>query len=178
MTIGEPFNPWRDACGFYAPDELTRLGALVIIATHRKLSHGHKLLYVLLVRRWGRRGPCFPGQAALARTLGVSERTVRMWIEDLEAFGLILRRSRGRAKGGCGQTDEYIFLWHPIFDRRIRSLSTGKKAGFDRQESAVLTGKNGLRLYSEETRSGEARTTEAQQASRPTRNSLKSSNAR
>ena len=116
--IGQPFNPWRGACGFYIPDLVSRLGPIVILGTRRKLSHGHKRLYTLLVRRWGREGPCYPGQGDLVRELACSERAVRMWIEDLEAFGLILRRHRGRGKGGAGQPDEYSFLWHPIFDRQ------------------------------------------------------------
>lgn len=53
MKIGEPFNPWRGSCGFYAPDVVSRLGPVVILGTRRKLSHGHKCLYILLVRRWG-----------------------------------------------------------------------------------------------------------------------------
>src|SRR6266700_4825198 len=88
--IGQPFNPWRGACGFYTPDPVSRLGAVVVLGTRRKLSHGHKRLYTLLVRRWGREGPCYPGQENLAHELGSSERAVRMWIEDLEACGCIL----------------------------------------------------------------------------------------
>ena len=72
MKIGDSFNPWRGACGFYAPDVLSRLGPLVILGTRRKLSHGHKQLYTLLVRRWGRDGPCFPNYESLADDLEIS----------------------------------------------------------------------------------------------------------
>ncbi len=162
MRSGEQFNPWRGACGFYPPDAVSRLGPVVILGTRRKLSHGHKCLYILLVRRWGRQGPCFPGQVGLAKELGASQRAVRMWIEDLEAFGLILRRRRGRGKGGDGQPDEYSFLWHVIFDRQIPSIMTGKNDRFDRQISSNMTGKNQQSLYSEE-----AHTSKTHPASQP-----------
>src|SRR5260221_13699708 len=82
MKVGETFNPWRRACGFYPPDLVSRFGPLVVCATRRNFKHSHKQLYTLLVRRWGREGPCFPGQSHLAASLGASERSIRMWVED------------------------------------------------------------------------------------------------
>jgi hypothetical protein len=34
--IGEPFNPWHKACGFYPPD---------VVARQRNLTDGQKRLY-------------------------------------------------------------------------------------------------------------------------------------
>ncbi len=173
LMVGEPFNPWRGACGFYPPDVVSEIRAVVILQTRRKLAANHKQLYTHLVRRWGREGPCYPRQERLARDLGCSVRSIRMCVEDLEAFGLIARRGRGRGKGGDGQSDEYSFLWHPVFDRQNSAIMTGKnedcdrqepsvltgKDGrYDRQESTLLTGKLGHPLYKEEARTAETRT--------------------
>ncbi len=158
MKVGDVFNPWRGACGFYAPDVVSRLRPFTILETRRKFSTGHKLLYTRLVRRAGRNGRCFPGQADLAEAVGKSERAVRMWLEDLEAFGLIARRCRGRGKKGAGQTAEYTFLWHALFDRQNPPILTGRNGHYDRQESALMTGKNEQIPYKEETCTEETRT--------------------
>jgi hypothetical protein len=142
-------------CGFYPPDIVAALPAVMVIGTRRKLSHGHKALYARLVRRWGQNGPCFPGQVWLAEKLGVSVRTVKMWIEDLEGFGLIKRCRRGRAVGGDGQTNEYTFLWHSIFEVQrqppTKRVLKCQNDGFEVQESARLKCKNQQRHYKEET---------------------------
>jgi len=162
VKVGEAFNPWRVACGFYPPDVVSRIGPVAIAKTRRKLSDGHKLLYVRLARRWGRHGPCYPSFESLASDLGRSVRTVKMWVEDLEAFGLIDHRRRGRAKGGAGQANEYRFLWHAIFEVQNRpnggSVLKCKNGDFEVQESALLKCKNEHALYKEETHTGETRT--------------------
>jgi hypothetical protein len=81
-----------------------------------------------------------------------------MILEDLEALGLISRRARGRREGGKGQTDEYTFRWHPIFEGQMAAILTGKRRRFDRQVSAVMTGKNRPFLYREETHTDESHT--------------------
>ncbi len=160
--VGEAFNPWRGACGFYAPDLVSRIGPVVVLATRRKLADGHKALYIRLVRRWGQHGPCFPSYESLASDLGRSVRIVKMWIEDLEAFGLIDHRRRGRAKGGAGQTNEYRFLWHPIFEvqkpANSSRFSKCKNDHFEVQGLALLKCKNEPPLYKEETHTREIRT--------------------
>jgi hypothetical protein len=161
LSIGEAFNPWRGACGFYPPDAVSRLQPLTVIATRRRFSDGQKRLYTLLVRRSGRNGQCFPGQGDLATALGKSERAIRRWLEDLEAFGLIGRQCRGRSKGGNGQTDSYTFLWHPIFDQTSLGVMTGHNALYDRPESAIMTGQNRQPLYKEEACTVETRRVEA-----------------
>lgn len=137
MRPGDVFNPYRRACGFYPPDMVSRMGPFVLLKSRRKFTSAHKLLYVLLVRRWGRQGPCFPSQKRLASDLGMNERTIRRTIEDLEEFGLISRRTRGRGKGGRGQADEYSFLWHAIFDRPKSRTMTGQNELYDRPKPNV-----------------------------------------
>jgi hypothetical protein len=156
MKPGDIFNPWRGACGFYPPDAVSALGKFTIVRTRRKFSDRHKLLYIRLVRRWGRgMNGCFPLQKHLATSLGVPERTIRRLIEDLEEFGLISRRARGRGYGGRGQTDEYTFLWHLIFDRPKPPFMTGQNGHFDRPKP------NGP--YKEETRTSETQNNETRQ---------------
>lgn len=155
MKPGDVFNPWRGACGFYAPDVVSQLGAFVLLTSRRKFTSAHKSLDVLLVRRWGREGPCIPSQKHLALSLGKPERTITRLIDDTEEFGLIGRRRRGRGKGGNGQSDEYTFLWHAIFDRPKLMIMTGQNGSFDRPQTNAL--------YKEKTRTSEARTRETRQ---------------
>jgi Helix-turn-helix domain len=154
--VGQPFNPWRGACGFYPPDAVSRLGPVVVLGTRRKLSHAHKGFYKRLVRRWGREGPCFPSYESLAEDEGVSLRSAKMLVEDLEAFGLIGHTvRRGREKGGRHMKNEYFFLWHPIFEVQNPSVLKCKQSGFEVQDPEGLKCKNQQPLYSEETHTSE-----------------------
>ena len=129
-TVGQPCNPWRGICGFYAPDSVSRLGNVVVLGTRRRRSHAHKRLFTLLVRRWGREGPCYPSYESLATDMGCSVRAVKMLVQDLEAFGLIRHiPRRGREKGGRHMTNEYTFLWHAIFEVQNPSLLKCKPSG-------------------------------------------------
>lgn len=159
LNAGEAFNPWRGACGFYPPDVVSALGRLSIVGTRRKLGDAHKRLYTLLVRRAGRDGLCFPGVEALAVDLGKSPRSVKMMVDDLEAFGLISHRRRGD-----GQRGEFTFLWHPIFVSGQRC----KNGRSEVQESAFQTCKNEQPLYREEARTGETRTSKQAELPPPT----------
>ena len=167
MKIGEPFNPWRGACRFYPPDIVSKLGRTTVLGTHRRFTASHKHLYTLLVRRWGREGPCYPSYKSLAAAMGCSVRAVKMWIEDLEAFGLVRHHRRGRGEGGDGLSNEYSFLWHAVFEVQKPSVMKCKPGEFEVQEPAALKCKNRPPLYSEETRTRETRTTETQPASQP-----------
>lgn len=155
MNPGDVFNPHRGACGFYPPDIVSALGAFAVLRTRRKFSSTHKALYVMLVRRWGRIGPCFPSQERLASDLGTPGRTIRRALLDLEAFGLIQRRARGRGKGGRGRTDEYSFLWHEIFGWPKPHILTGQTKHFDWPKLPAS--------YKEEAYTSESRTREARQ---------------
>ncbi len=65
-------------------DAISRLGPLVILKTRRKLSHGHKNMHALLVRLWCSKQKCCPSYEWLASSLGISLRSAKMLIEDLE----------------------------------------------------------------------------------------------
>lgn len=152
MKIGEPFNPTRQACGFFPQDVVSRLPRLTILETRRKFSHGHKNIYALLVRLWAKNQECSPDYKWLAQAVGVSLRSVKMLAEDLEAFGVIQHAvRRGRQKGGRHLTNEYTFLWHSIFEVQNPPGVKCKQSHFEVQEPAGLKCKNRDTLYSEET---------------------------
>ncbi len=170
LEVGQPFNPWRVSCGFYPPDCLSRLRGVVILGTRHRLTDGHKNLFIRLVRRAGQDGRCFPSYASLAADLGRSVRQVKTWVADLEAFGLIRHRRRGRGHGGRGLENEYTFLWHQIYEvrpqTRIRIMKCNP-GNFEVQDSPVLKCKNEHPLYKEEARTEEARTSSSDQRSGP-----------
>lgn len=170
LELGQPFNPWRGSCGFYPPDCLSRLRGVVILGTRRRLTDGHKSLFVRLVRRAGQDGRCFPSYASLAADLGRSVRQVKTWVADLEAFGLIRHRRRGRGSGGRGLENEYTFLWHRIYELptspRLHVMQCNPHV-FEVQDSTILKCKNQHLLYKEETRTEETRTPSADRDAGP-----------
>jgi hypothetical protein len=64
-AIGEPFNPYRSFTNIYIP---------LPMVTYRDISPHAKLFYGVLRKYGSKAGLCFPGQAKLAREMGVSER--------------------------------------------------------------------------------------------------------
>jgi hypothetical protein len=143
----------------------------MILKTRHRLADGHKCLYILLVRRWGQKGPCFPSQASLAADLGRSLRQVKVWIADLEAFGLIRYRRRGRGDGGQGLTNDYTFLWHRIFEvqnpPKVR-FSKCESDRFEVRKSTVLKCEDQHALDKEETRTKETYTERSSSSSEDT----------
>ena len=103
FVIGEPFNPWHRACGFYPPE---------VVGRNRILKDGPKRLYECLVRRAGRNGECFPAHVTIAKDLGKSVAQVKRDYKALVENKLVRHRSRdGR------RSNTYEFLWHPWFER-------------------------------------------------------------
>ncbi len=126
--IGEPFNPWRGACGFFAPD-VVRASRLVYRfddksagqSREKRLTQGDNAVYESLVRFAGRNGVCHPSQATLANKLGVSERQIRKNLQALEWAGLIRWKIGGKTKGGTPLAARYEFIWNPVFERNSGS---------------------------------------------------------
>lgn len=117
LKPGESFNPWRGACGFYAPDVVGRV---------RDLPDRDKRLYETLVRIAGKDGRCYPSVATLAARLGWHESKVKRTTANLEKYPLIRHQWRSGRR-----SNTYQFLWHQIFD----SLPVGRQReiepGFD-----------------------------------------------
>jgi hypothetical protein len=100
--IGERFNPHRDFCGFYPPDEVSR---------QRDLRTGPKRLYERLVRWAGRKGECWYSYERMAVELGKCVRQVKADMATLETYGLVNHQRCGRRLANL-----YWFLWHPLFN--------------------------------------------------------------
>lgn len=63
-----------------------------------QISVGAKLTYAMLLKYAREMDECFPGQNRLADNIGVSERSVRKWLKELEQAKLIEVRQRGQGK--------------------------------------------------------------------------------
>jgi hypothetical protein len=111
-NIGQPFNPWREVCGFYPQDVVGRQRKLVDSSgVETAITGNQKRLFDRLVRFAGMDARCFPSQERLAYELGESERQVRKDLAKLESFGLVRHAWReGR------RSNTYEFLWHPIYE--------------------------------------------------------------
>lgn len=126
MHSGDEFNPRNRFVGLWLPDSLAR---------YRGLSHGAKLLYSRLC--WhldDRTGECSPDEEEVADSLGVSSRQLRTYLKELESHQLIRTRRRG-----LGLTNQYVFLWHPVFeDNPIRRGSRSEESFLsDRKDIAL-----------------------------------------
>jgi hypothetical protein len=117
--IGEPFNPWRKACGFYPPD---------VVARQRGITDGQKRLYERAVRWAGQQGIFWYGFGSMAEALGKSVRQVKSDMDVLERMGLIRHIRRRR------QSNVYEFLWHEMFEVQHTAL---QQKNLEVQDSAL-----------------------------------------
>jgi hypothetical protein len=115
-AIGQPFNPWTKACGFYPPDTVGRQRLLACAdGRERAVTDGHKRLYERAVRWAGRNGSFWYSFETIARELGKSVRQVKSDMRSLEEFSLISHVRRGNR-----QSNQYQFLWHKIFESEVQ----------------------------------------------------------
>jgi hypothetical protein len=117
LRIGDPFNPWHKACGFYPPDDVGR---------QRDMTDGQKRLYERAVRWAGQNGIFWHGFDAMAEALSKSLRQVKDDMAALEAKGLIRHARRRR------NSNIYSFLWHAMFEVHLTAL---QKVGLEVQDS-------------------------------------------
>lgn len=62
------------------------------------LSPGAKLTYAMLLKFAWQNDYCFPGQERLARDMGVTDRSVRTYLQELQAKDFITITQRGLGK--------------------------------------------------------------------------------
>jgi hypothetical protein len=82
-------------------DPVTRHGFTQVpnfILTKQDLSVGAKLSYAMLLKYAWDNDACFPGQATLANDMGAAERSIRTYLKELEAGGLLEIVQRGLGK--------------------------------------------------------------------------------
>lgn len=69
-----------------------------VVLRHPDLSLGARMTYAMLLYYAREEHSCFPGQATLARDLGVSDRSIRTWLNELKRAGLVNWQRRGLGK--------------------------------------------------------------------------------
>lgn len=82
-------------------DPATRFGFTQVpnfVLTNAQLSVGAKLAYAMLLKYAWSDDACFPGQATLAADMGAGERSIRTYLNELEAAGFLEVTQRGLGK--------------------------------------------------------------------------------
>jgi hypothetical protein len=105
-------------------DALTQKGFTMVpnhVLVSGKISPGAKLCFAMLLRYAWQNGFCFPGQQRLALDMGVSDRSVRTYLQELSAQDLITIRQRGLGKPNLYE----INLVPSGVDRKIFPVRTG-----------------------------------------------------
>src|SRR5471030_852474 len=82
-------------------DVLTEKGFTQVpnhVLVSRELSPGAKLTYAMLLKFAWQNDYCFPGQERLARDMGVTDRSVRTYLQEFQAKEFITIKLRGLGK--------------------------------------------------------------------------------
>ena len=64
----------------------------------KDITSGDKMTFAMILSYKWQNDSCFPGQATLAKDMGVDERTVRRHIQALQTAGLLTIQQRGQGK--------------------------------------------------------------------------------
>ncbi len=97
-------------------DNATRLGFTQVpnfILVSKDLSVGAKLVYAMLLKYAWQDDYCFPGQQKLAADMGVTDRSTRTYIKELETAGFLEVEQRG-----LGKTNLYRLFIKTKHDRK------------------------------------------------------------
>ena len=88
-----------------------------------RLSPGAKLTYAMLLKYAWQNDYCFPGQERLAKDMGVTDRSVRTYLQELEREQFITIKQRGLGKPNLYELN----LSASAADRKKFPVKTGKK---------------------------------------------------
>ena len=88
-----------------------------------QLSPGAKLTYAMLLKYAWQNDFCFPGQERLAKDMGVTDRSVRTYLKELEAKKFVGIKQRGLGKPNLYELN----LLPSSADRKIFPVKTGRK---------------------------------------------------
>lgn len=94
-----------------------------------EISAGAKLTYAVLSRRAGEDGLCIPGQKALAKEMGVTDRQIRRYLTELVNQKLLYKKQRGLNK-----SNSYAFLNHLWITKWFATQDRQDSAGQDRTD--------------------------------------------
>ena len=107
-------------------DLLTAKGFTMVpnhLLISNKISPGGKLTYAMLLKYAWQNDYCFPGQERLAKDMGVTDRSVRTYLQELEAQKFIAIKQRGLGKPNLYELN----LLPSAADRKIFPVRTGRK---------------------------------------------------
>jgi DNA-binding MarR family transcriptional regulator len=79
---------------------------------HKAISPGSKLVYTMLLSYAWQNDFCFPGQETLAKDMGVTSRSVRTYLKELEAKKFLTIQQQGQGR---------VNIYH--LDLKARSLN-------------------------------------------------------
>ena len=88
-----------------------------------RLSPGSKLAYAMLLKYAWQNDQCFPGQERLAKDMGVTDRSVRTYLQELERQKFIAIKQRGLGKPNLYELNLSV----SAADRKNFPVRTGKK---------------------------------------------------
>jgi hypothetical protein len=87
------------------------------------LSPGAKLTYAMLLKYAWQNDYCFPGQERLAKDMGVTDRSVRTYLHELEAQRFVAIQQRGLGKPNLYELNLSV----SAADRKKFPFRTGRK---------------------------------------------------
>ncbi len=82
-------------------DLVSRKGFTMVpnhVLESKKVSPGAKLVYAMLLKYAWQKDSCFPGQERLAKDMGVTDRSVRTYIQELTKCDFLSVKRRGQGK--------------------------------------------------------------------------------
>jgi len=88
-----------------------------------RLSPGAKLTYAMLLKYAWQNDRCFPGQERLAKDMGVTDRSVRTYLHELETHRFVGIKQRGLGKPNLYELN----LSASAADRKKFPIRTGSK---------------------------------------------------
>ena len=88
-----------------------------------QLSPGAKLTYAMLLKYAWQNNFCFPGQERLAKDMGVTDRSVRTYLQELEGSKFVVIKQRGLGKPNLYELN----LSASAADRKKFPVRTGRK---------------------------------------------------
>lgn len=92
-----------------------------------KISPGAKLAYTMLLSYAWQNDYCFPGQERLGTDIGVTERSVRTYLQELETKGFLSIHRQGQGKPNLYVLDVRQKTQNsPRADRKNFPVKTGK----------------------------------------------------
>ena len=112
------------------PDVLSARGFTQVpnhILVSTKLSPGAKLAYAMLLKYAWQNNFCFPGQQKLATDMGVTDRSVRTYLQELELGQLISIKRQGLGKVNLSDSPGTT---SSVTERKIFPIKTGNNHHF------------------------------------------------